>query len=84
MKKIVTSYSENLPSAKLYLDDIQRIVEILEGSSHKVTLQAEGYTLENLGELPQLRKDSIHMFSIESTDPYISLAACPSIQFSTR
>jgi hypothetical protein len=78
MRQVPESHGEHLPSAKLYLDDVRRVVEILRQASEEVSLLAEGFALDNWEELPALKKECIRKLSISSHSPYVSLDLGPS------
>ena len=65
-KKILPELTANFQSVKLYLDDIERIIEILEQTpdTQKITFSTGDYQYENLTELLSDRKDVIHNLRI--------------------
>jgi len=55
MKKIVGHHSEDLKPVKLYLDDLEEIIDILEaGSCKNITIQVGDIQLDSLNEIKEL------------------------------
>ncbi len=77
MKKIARSKSESLPRVKLYLDGLERIVDILQKVSSEIRITTEEFKLENIGQLVDLKVDYLTQLKIESWNPYLSLELAP-------
>lgn len=77
MKKIRASYSEKLPSARLYLDDIEAIFEIISTTSEETRILTEWYELDEVDELRELEMDVIHTLSFGGQRPRITLELIP-------
>lgn len=57
---------------RLYLDDLERIVDHLQEVSKDIRITAQGYECDNLTELPLLKKPYLTDVEIRSSDPYIA------------
>ncbi len=77
MKRRSKPHSENLPPVKLYLGDIERIVEILGELSSDVKVLAEEYSLSDVSELTKLDQQALTQLEIEIRSPHISLEMSP-------
>jgi len=73
MQKLTKSLSEHLPPVKLFLDDLEQIVEILQEVSKKVKISTNDYAFEDLKELVNKKYESINKLHISISDPYVSL-----------
>jgi hypothetical protein len=69
MKKLASTVIKKLPPLKLYLDDLERIVELMNSIDCKITILTDEYELENLAELGQLKKKVLHELQINATTP---------------
>ncbi len=59
MKKIAKSYWKNLPPVKLYLDDVEKIIEIMRESSSGVELTTDEYAFSDINDLLELHRDCL-------------------------
>jgi len=73
LKKLPSSRIQALRPAKLYMDDLQKILAAFHEVSSEVEIQAEGFSLDNLTQLTDLRKDSITTLQIGCHKPYASI-----------
>lgn len=73
MKPLVNSIGKHLPPLKLYLDDLEYIVQLLESVSSEVTIKTREHELANLSELSTLKKKVLRELHILSKRPWISL-----------
>jgi len=78
IRKLVQSYDEHLKPARLYMDDLEKIVDILRDLSSQIEISAEGYGIDNVRQLPDLKVDCLHSLQIRSREPYLSLEFKPS------
>ncbi len=73
MKKINTHIREELKPMSLYLDDIEKLMEIFKEISNDITIEFDNYELENIHEIPTLNLESTKKLKITSRNPYISI-----------
>lgn len=78
MKKIAQSLGEHFRPVKLYLDDIEKIIETLSQVSSKVSISTEDYALDDAQQLASLKQEQITYLHISLHEPYISLELKPS------
>lgn len=78
MKKIIPSRSEDLKSARLYLDDIKEIFEILFNSAENVTIETKNYMLDSMEDFTELHEEKIHDITLSSQEPYVTVKFSPS------
>lgn len=69
--------SERIPPVKLFLDDVERIVELIGEVSSRVVLETEDYVLQEPGKLAELPSGSIHYLHVSGWEPYITLSLEP-------
>jgi|SRR6185312_2670389 len=72
MKKINQSISKKYPPVKLFLEDLEGIVELFEQHQIKYSLATEKYSYDNLKELIENEK-KIKSLEIKSTNPYVTI-----------
>jgi len=77
MKKLIKSHSERLGPVKLYLDDIERILDIISETSHETTLLTSEYALGAVGDLENLGCESINKLIIECRELYLTVELRP-------
>lgn len=77
MEKIIKSRWEDLPPVKLYLDDIEKIVEILREVSTTIKIETDEYSIEDVKELASLDKERVTELNIQSAEPYLNLRIGP-------
>lgn len=73
MLKLVKSRHEYLSPSVLFLDDIERIIEIISKVSDEIKITTNEYELESVKELSELNKQYITELHIDSHKPSISL-----------
>lgn len=74
MKKISPQYSESLPPVKLFLDDVEKILETFRELGEEIIIQTAEYEIENLEELTKLHRDQITDIKILHRKPFVSLS----------
>ncbi len=80
MKRISQTLTHWSKPVQLYLDDLQRIVEIFGEMSADVSISTEEYQFENIEEdLGNLSQQTINNLRIESFAPHILLELSPGI-----
>lgn len=72
MQKLTKSHGELLKPVKLYLNDLERIVELLQEVATDVDISTDEYTLTDLNQLSELKKEHLTFLELEVSDPYIS------------
>jgi len=73
MKRIEGILSKTYKCPKLYLEDIERILEILdEAKIREIDISAEGYSYNNIEELEE-KKTKINNLFIKTHQPYINI-----------
>lgn len=73
MKRIKGILSKNYKCPKLYLEDIEKIFEILnEAEIKNINLRADGYSYNNLEELEE-KKKKVRDLYIETDQPHIKI-----------
>ena len=77
MKKVTQSHGENTKPVKLYLDDLEEIIEILKGACDEIEIQCGDMMLDSLDELLILKKEVLHDLKICGRKPYISADMSP-------
>ena len=77
MKKLLKSHSERLDPVKLYLDDIERILDIIRETCPETTMETDEYAVGEVAQLESLGRDSINTLDIECSRPYITLQFRP-------
>lgn len=77
MEKITKSRFESLPPIKLYLDDIEKIVDILRELSSEIKIETEEYALKDVNEFASLNKEKLAELRIRSLEPHLSLDLGP-------
>jgi hypothetical protein len=78
MKKIVEGGEVRLPPAKLYLEDLRELYEILaRENASGLSVRAGGHALDSIEELDELQmkvgQARLHSFQVSSQQPRISL-----------
>lgn len=73
MREITKSHGQRLEPVKLYLDDLERIVEVLRSVSSDIRITTGQYALDNLGELPLLKREFLRELEITIREPHVSL-----------
>lgn len=83
MKKLAKQLSESLPPVKLFLDDIEKIVEIAGELSKEIELSTDEYSFANVNDLSQLQQEeltalNVHIYYFDLwlnfTPSYVSLS----------
>lgn len=77
MQKIIKGLGEHLKPVKLYLGDLERILDILREGSDEVKISTSEYSLDSLEELSQLRKEYLNELKIWIEKPYVSVDLKP-------
>ena len=73
MKKKNNSFSQNFPPVKINIDDIIRIIEIIETNCNNVEINIDDYVINEKKELYEIPKEIIKKIEIKSSNPYISI-----------
>ena len=73
MKKIVHSRTEYFKPVVLYLDDLEKIFEIIKEVCKKIIISTSEYEIENLNELKELNKESLNYLKINGQEPWLVL-----------
>lgn len=73
MKKIVHSRTEYFKPVVLYLDDLDKILEIIKEVCKKIIIKTSEYEIENLNELKKLNKESLDYLMIRAEEPWLIL-----------
>jgi hypothetical protein len=73
MKRIVENHSEGFGFLRIYREDLESILVVLEELGKPVTIQADGFELDTAKELFGLRVERLRKLSISVSDPYVSL-----------
>lgn len=66
LRELRKSESYFVPRIRLYLDDIEKIYSIFQEIADQVIIHSEGYALDTLSQLPQLHRDEIKSFSLDT------------------
>ena len=77
MRKRSKTHSEKVPPVKLYLDDIEKIVEIIAEVSDQVLLITDEYEFVDASDLASLERGSINALEITCSDPYLQFELAP-------
>lgn len=77
MQKKIRSHGEVLKPVTLYLDDLEKIVDILRQVSDSAEISTKETILSNLNELTKLKRESLNELYIRLDEPYISLNLMP-------
>lgn len=77
MKIKKQAHSERLTPVVLYLDDLERILEVLKGASEAVEISTLEYELGSLDEITNIQKETLSSLSIAIRNPYLSLEFKP-------
>ena len=73
MEKKVKSHLELLKPAKLYLEDITNIVDIVKEVNTDVKISTDDYENINLNELENIKQETLNYLNISIQKPYLSL-----------
>lgn len=66
MKKRAKELSQLLPPVKLFLDDIEKIVEIAGELSEEIELWTDEYSFASVSDLSQLQQEELTTFGVRS------------------
>jgi hypothetical protein len=72
-----TPISRPLPPLKIYIDDVERVVEILREHCQSVEVATEDYELDGVDELEGLEEERIDALEIQAFDPQIKVTLDP-------
>jgi hypothetical protein len=64
MKKISLNYREDIPTVKLFLEDIEELLNILIENFTKVKIILDNYEIDNLSEIQTIKKEMTTDFDI--------------------
>lgn len=74
MIKINESIGKNFNSFRLYIDDLEKIIEIFERSGiNDIRIVANGYELKKLNDLSDCKFKNINKLEISTQKPYFSI-----------
>jgi len=74
MRKLKGFNSEHLKNVVLYLDDLERIVEVFKEVTDKVDITLDSYALDNLSEIETLDEEFFNSVSIYGIDRSLVLS----------
>jgi len=77
MRKIAKSKSETIGPVILYFDDLGLLVDIFNEACESVEIETNGYELDNINEIKDLREELITSLSIKGINPYVTLEFSP-------
>ena len=77
MRRRTKSYSENVPPVRVYLDDIEKIAEIIAEVSDEILLRTDEFDFEDASDLACLNRESINALEIRCSDPYLQFEFAP-------
>ncbi len=72
-KEKTKSLYEKLPPIRLFLDDLDKIVEIFKEVSDNINIETKDYYFDNVKEIKNINAEYITDLEIKSREPYISL-----------
>ena len=81
MEKLIKPFGESQKPVILYMDDIDKIVEIIGQASQKVEISTEDYVIQDLKQLSELKHEFLNELNISIREPYVSLNMKPDIIF---
>lgn len=73
MEKIVGSHLERLPATILYIDDLEKLVEIFQEVSKEVSIILGEYKLKDFSEIATIGEETVHSVHLSCSTPHISL-----------
>jgi hypothetical protein len=73
MKLRAKAIHRNLPPLKLYLEDLEYVIQLLNSISSEVIIRTDEHEFESLSELSQTKQKVFRNLEIRSSDPRISL-----------
>jgi hypothetical protein len=73
MKPLVNQIRRHLPPLKLYLEDLEQIVQLLNSISSNVRIRTNEHEFESVSELSQIKQKVLRNLQIYSSDSEISL-----------
>jgi hypothetical protein len=74
MKQLRKFHTEKLPPTILYLDDIERIYNILTRYATEVSIKTKDYALDSPKHLPELKQEYINELRFYANEPFIQLS----------
>lgn len=77
MQRKPQSYGEQLKPVRLYIDDLEQIVEVLQEVATDVEISTDEYTLTDIGQLPELKREFFTFLELATREPYISVNLKP-------
>ena len=77
MKKVPQPHGKRLKPVKIYLDDLEEIIDCLKNTCQEIEIQSGENLLDDLDELPALNKEVLHDLRITGRKPYISVDMKP-------
>ena len=73
MKELKKTISVSLPPIRLYLDDVQRIYDILKKNCERIDIKTDKYEFNDVSDLEKLKATKIHKLDFSCYTPYISI-----------
>lgn len=73
MKKIIKSRSESLEPSRLYLEDIEDILESFSKVTDDIIITTTDYELSGIDDFKKINEECLTELKISSSKPYISL-----------
>src|SRR5687768_15720152 len=67
MKKLHQPFLEELPPLRLYLDDLEDVVDLLTRQGFVVQISADNHAFDGVDELPQLKSPRLKNLTIQGT-----------------
>jgi len=77
VKRIRQSHGEELKPVALYLDDLERIIEIFKEASDDVRILTSEYELDSIDEFRNLHEETLNYLKISISEPFVSLELKP-------
>ena len=77
MRRRPKTYSEDVPPVKVYLDDVENIVQIIAEVSDEILLRTDEYDFEDATDLASLDQEFINALKITCSDPYLQFEFAP-------
>lgn len=74
MKREIKSIWKRLPACTLYLNDLERLQEVVEDVTETVSIVVDGYELEAEDTLRNINLGRVHRVDIRGARPYVSLS----------
>ena len=77
MEKLIKSFGESQKPVTLYMDDIEKIIEIFEQVSKEVEISTTDYVIHDVNQLSELKQEFLTELDISIIEPHIALHLKP-------